>query len=115
MNEEKDIVYYDDSCYICSIEIGAIKKKGESCNIEFVDISDKNFNSNGKDYDTEMIGNFGGEETIGIETFRRLYEKMGYKNSVKFSRLPVISSLFDCGYYIFSHWVRPYLPKKSKK
>ena len=72
----KDKVYYDESCYVCSLEINTIRKRGEACGIEFVDISSPEFDQQG-DYDTEMIGEFGGEETSGAETFRKLYEKMG--------------------------------------
>ena len=47
-----DKVYYDESCYVCSIEINAIRKRGESCGIEFVDISAPEFNASG---DFELI------------------------------------------------------------
>ena len=39
----KDKVYYDGDCYVCSIEINALRKKGEKCGIEFIDIADKDF------------------------------------------------------------------------
>ena len=60
-----------------------------------------------------MIGEFDGQETVGIETFRLMYEKIGYKRAVYFSRLPVLKQLFDAGYYLFAHWIRPNLPKKG--
>ena len=107
-----DKVYYDESCYVCSLEINAVRKKGEACGIEFVDISSSDFKSGGRDYDTEMVGEFDGEETIGAETFRKMYEHMGFKRSVAFSRLPIVRSLVDAGYYVFAYWIRPYLPKK---
>ena len=109
----KDKVYYDESCYVCSLEINTIRKKGEACGIEFIDISSPEFDQQG-DYDTEMIGEFGGKETSGAETFRKLYEKMGFKRAVAFSRLPVIRNLVEVGYYIFSRWLRPNLPKKTQ-
>ena len=64
-----DKVYYDENCYVCSFEINTIRKRGEQCGIEFVDISADNFNHEG-DYDTEMVGEFEGKQTVGIETFR---------------------------------------------
>ena len=109
-----DKVYYDESCYVCSFEINTLRKKGEACGIEFVDISDDNFDSSGRDFDTEMIGEFDGVETSGMETFRQLYDKLGFKRFVAFSRLPLISNCFDAGYYIFSRWIRPNLPKRTK-
>ena len=60
-----DKVYYDESCHVCSLEINAIRKKGEACGIEFVDISDTEFEHGDSDYDSEMIGEFDGEKTIG--------------------------------------------------
>ena len=53
-----DKVYYDENCYVCSFEINTIRKRGERCGIEFVDISADSFNREG-DYDTEMVGEFG--------------------------------------------------------
>ncbi len=108
-------VYYDESCYVCSLEINAVRKKGESCGIEFVDISSSDFDPGGCDYKSEMIGEFDGVETVGVETFRRMYEEMGYKKSVCFSRLPVVRSLVSFGYHVFSYYIRPNLPKKEKK
>ena len=108
----KDKVYYDNNCYVCSLEINTVRKRGEACGIEFIDISSPDFQGAG-DYDTEMIGEFDGKQTSGAETFRKLYEKMGFKRTVRFSRLPVINSLVKVGYFIFSRWIRPILPKRS--
>ena len=108
-----DKVYYDESCYVCSLEINTIRKKGEACGIEFIDISSNEFKPGDHDYDSEMVGEFNGEATVGIETFRKMYETMGFKRSVAFSRLPVVKQAFDFGYYVFAYWLRPYLPKKK--
>ena len=110
---KKDKVYYDESCYVCSLEINTIRERGEACGIEFVDISSPGFSFADRDFETEMIGEFGGQETVGIETFRLMYEKMGFKKAVCFSRLPVIKQTFDAGYYVFAHWIRPRLPRRK--
>ena len=109
-----DKVYYDNDCYVCSLEISAIRERGESCGIEFIDISADDFDGNIEDFEDEMIGWFDQKATKGPETFRLMYDKMGFKKSVYFSRLPVIKNLFDTGYYIFAYGVRPYLPRKKK-
>ena len=108
-----DKVYYDESCYVCSLEINTIRKRGEACGIVFVDISISNFDNAG-DYETEMIGEFDGNKTIGAETFRKMYEKMGFKKSVAVSRLPVLKQIFNASYHIFAYWIRPHLPKRDK-
>ena len=107
-----DKVYYDESCYVCSLEINMIRKKGEACGIQFVDISSPDFGFADRDFETEMRGEFDGEETAGIETFRLMYEKMGFKKSVYVSRLPIIKQALDAGYYVIAHWIRPRLPKR---
>lgn len=107
-------VYYDESCPVCSFEIKTIRKRGESCGIQFIDISDPSFDSGGLDFESEMIGEFGGVKTQGAETFRRMYEEMGFKKIVCFSRLPVIRSILDLGYHVFARWIRPNLPKKKR-
>ena len=108
-----DRVYYDESCYVCSLEINTLRKRGEACGIEFVDISNPEFEETG-DYDSEMIGEFGGQKTVGVETFRVMYEKMGFTRLVSFSRLPVIRNVVNIGYRIFAYGIRPYLPKKKR-
>jgi predicted DCC family thiol-disulfide oxidoreductase YuxK len=109
-----DKIYYDESCYVCSLEINAVRKRGEACGIEFVDISAPEFNVSG-DFETEMIGEFEGERTVGAETFRKMYEQIGFKRAVAFSRLPAVKQIFNFGYYVFAHWVRPNLPKKRTR
>ena len=108
-----DKVYYDNNCYVCSLEINARKERGESCGIQFIDINSPDFAFTDRDFESEMRGEFGGQETIGIETFRMMYEKMGFKKLVYFSRLPIIKQIFDAGYDVFAHWIRPYLPRKG--
>ena len=108
-----DKVYYDESCDVCSLEINAVRKRGEACGIEFIDISAEDFDGNIEDFEEEMIGWFDQKATKGPETFRLMYEKMGFKKSVRVSRLPVIKSLFDTGYYIFAYGIRPYLPRRK--
>ena len=109
-----DKVYYDESCYVCSLEIGAIRDRAEACGIEFIDISADDFDGDVKDFEKEMIGWFDQKATKGPETFRLMYEKMGFKKSVCFSRLPVIKTIFDSGYYIFAYGIRPHLPKRKQ-
>ncbi len=106
-----DKVFFDDSCYVCSLEISTIRKRGEACGIEFVDISAKDF-ANASEYEKEMIGEFDGKRTVGADTFRALYEKMGFVKTVGFTRLPLVKHLFNFAYWVFAYCIRPILPKK---
>ena len=110
----KDKVYYDESCYVCSLEINAVRKRGEACGIEFIDISSDDFDGNREDFEKEMVGWFDQKATKGPETFRLMYEKMGFHRCVKISRLPILRSVFNAGYYVFAYAIRPYLPRKKK-
>ena len=109
-----DKVYYDESCYVCSLEINAVSKRGEACGIEFIDISSDDFDGNREDFEKEMVGWFDQKATKGPETFRLMYEKMGFHRCVKISRLPILRSVFNAGYYVFAYAIRPYLPRKKK-
>ena len=93
------------------MEINAVRSRGEACGIQFIDISSPDFNKDGN-YEDEMIGEFGGDTTVGVETFRKMYERMGFVRAVRFSRLPVIRNFVNAGYKIFAYGIRPYLPKK---
>tara|TARA_R100000234_G_scaffold29594_1_gene17149 strand:- start:544 stop:918 length:375 start_codon:yes stop_codon:yes gene_type:complete len=106
-------VYYDESCYVCSLEINAVRKRGEACGIKFVDISDPSFNKKG-DFETEMVGEFDGKLTVGADTFRLMYEKMGFKKTVAITKLPILKQFFNSAYWIFAHCIRPYLPRKKR-
>ena len=107
----KHKVYFDDSCYVCSLEISALRKRGEACGIEFVDITKGQFPD---EYMDEMVGEFDGEKTVGVETFRQMYAKLGFKRLVYLSRLPVIRTVVDAGYKVFAYGIRPYLPKRRQ-
>ncbi len=109
----KDKVYYDESCHVCSLEINTIRKRGEACGIEFVDISSSDFDNAG-DYESEMIGEFDGKKTVGADTFRAMYEKIGFRRTVRFSRLPFIKQTFNTLYWVFAYCIRPLLPKKKR-
>ena len=109
-----DKVYYDESCYVCSLEINTIRDRAEACGIEFIDISAEDFDGNVADFEKEMIGWFDQKATKGPETFRLMYEKMGFHKAVCVSRLPIVKNLFDAGYYIFAYGIRPYLPRRKK-
>ncbi len=109
-----DKVYYDESCYVCSLEINAVRSRGEACGIEFIDISADDFDGNVEDFEKEMIGWFDQKATKGPETFRLMYEKMGFEGAVRVSRLPILKNIFDAGYYVFAYGIRPYLPRRKK-
>ena len=102
--------YWDDTCYVCSFEVNMLKKRHPDCQIDFVKISEL---PDQAPYMKEMIGEFEGKRTSGPDTIRFIYEELGYKKLVRFTRLPIIKQLFDVGYRIFAYGIRPFLPKRK--
>jgi hypothetical protein len=43
-----------------------------------------------------------------------MYETIGFKRIVWFTRLPIVKQIVDFGYHIFAYYIRPWLPKKKK-
>jgi len=103
-------VYWDDKCYVCSLEIELLQNKNPNCNIEFIKISSLKDKTN---YINEMIGEFNGIKTIGPETIRRMYDELGYHKLVKFSKAPIIKQIFNLNYKVFAYIIRPMLPKRK--
>ena len=65
-----DKVYYDESCYVCSLEINTIRSRGEACGIEFIDISADDFDGDGipnlQEYLIDVV--------VGAITLLRIYQ-----------------------------------------
>ena len=116
-------VFWDAACHACYAEISMIQKLGEKQDLEFVDISAPDFDAR-KDqyidgattpYAVEMIGEFDGVQTVGVETFRRMYAQIFPRVGtpiVSVSRLPGIAHAAEAGYWMFAHLIRPNLPKR---
>ena len=116
-------VFWDAACHACYAEISMIQKLGEKQDLEFVDISAPDFDAR-KDqyidgattpYAVEMIGEFDGVQTVGVETFRRMYAQIFPRVGTPIasvSRLPGIAHAAEAGYWMFAHLIRPNLPKR---
>jgi hypothetical protein len=116
-------VFWDAACHACYAEISMIQKLGEEQGLEFVDISAADFQTSKAayidhettEYNIEMVGEFDGKQTLGVETFRRMYAQTFPRYGAAIasvSRLPGIAHAAEIGYWVFSRLIRPYLPKR---
>lgn len=101
-------VFYDGDCPLCMREIAMLKRKDKQHKIRFTDIAASDFDAEalGTTYDALMAEIHGrlpdGTWIKGVEVFRRLYGAIGFGWLTAMTRLPGISQLLDCGYWVFA-------------
>lgn len=111
-------VFYDGACPLCLREIKMIMKWDNEGKITFTDIADHTFDAStyGKTmnwFEVSMRSQIDGKWISGVESFRQMYHRVGFKKTVALSRLPVISQLLDIGYWVFAK-IRPHLPGRKE-
>ncbi|MFO0883500.1 MAG: DUF393 domain-containing protein [Pirellulales bacterium] len=101
-------VFYDGDCPLCMREIAMLKWKDKRQRIRFTDIAASDFDAEalGTTYEALMAEIHGrlpdGTWIKGVEVFRRLYGAIGFGWLTAMTRLPGISQLLDCGYWVFA-------------
>ena len=105
------IVFFDGDCPLCKREIAFIQRKAKPDALGFVDISASDFKAEefGKEKDELMRAIHArtedGEWVTGVDVFRGIYSRLGFKRLSSFSRFPVVSHLLGVSYRIFA-WFR---------
>ncbi len=107
-------VFIDRGCPLCRREVDFIQRRPASERIEFIDISAVDFDASTLDKTqaelmAQIHGRVGDTWISGPEVFRRIYDILGYRRSVRFTRLPLIRQLVGAAYAVFA-FARPYLP-----
>ena len=64
-------------------------------------------------FEVSMRSRVEGEWASGVESFRQMYARVGFKKSVAFSRLPIIAQLLAAGYWALAK-IRPHLPGRKE-
>lgn len=101
-------VFFDGGCPLCRREIEMIRRKDKARLIRFTDIDEPSFNapSVGKTQEELMAQLHGrlpdGTWVKGVDTFRRLYEAIGFRWIVRLSRLSGISQILNIAYGAFA-------------
>ena len=107
--DEKFEVFYDGQCRLCTKEINLLRRFDSHSRIVFTDIAADGFDSierTGIPFETlmdEIHGRFeSGELVTGVEVFRQLYGRVGFRWAVGATRLYGIRHALDSGYSIFA-------------
>jgi predicted DCC family thiol-disulfide oxidoreductase YuxK len=115
----KVYIFYDGNCIVCNAEINFYKKKNNSNLINWIDISDFNF-----DASIHGLENFQFTKKLyakkndifleGVDTFILIWETLEIFSFLTYvSKIKLFRKLMDLGYNFFII-IRPYLPKKNK-
>ena len=112
-------VFYDANCIICETEINYYRKKKLSNKINWINISDYNFDPSKHQLENlpfkkRLYAKKDNQLYDGIDTFLLIWETLEiWHFMVKISKIKPIRKIMDIGYYFFTI-IRPYLPKKHK-
>ncbi len=113
-------VFFDGGCPLCRREIDMIRRWDTSENILFTDISSTTFdavaqtglalNTLMREIHARILSTSESNVTpttnwmIGVDVFREMYQRVGFKNAVGLSRLPGIRHVLSLGYRIFAYF-----------
>lgn len=112
-------VFYDANCIICDTEINYYRKKKLSNLINWVNISENNFNPSNYGieklpFQKRLYAKKDDQLYDGIDTFLLIWETLQiWSFMVTISKIKPIRMIMDAGYYFFTI-IRPYLPKRHK-
>ena len=107
-------VFYDGDCPMCHREIEMIRRMDKRQLIRLTDLADPNFDESetGRSYEMLMRAihaRFTNDQQqdrwiTGVEVFREIYWRLGFRKATWFSRLPVVRHLLDLGYRFFAYF-----------
>ena len=107
--DEKFEVFYDGDCPLCLKEITLLKRLDGNQRIVFTDIATSSFNAEsatGVSYATlmgEIHGRYeDGTLITGVEVFRQLYGRVGFRWAMGVSRLYGVRHALDASYRFFA-------------
>jgi predicted DCC family thiol-disulfide oxidoreductase YuxK len=102
-------VFYDGACVLCRKEMDMLKRWDKEHQIVFTDIAESNFleyNDTKRSYDelmAEIHGRIVGQTVMkGVEVFRQLYGRLGWRRAVALSRLWGVRQICDLAYMVFA-------------
>jgi len=115
-------VFYDGSCHVCSTEMFVYMRKDHGGRLEFVDISDPDFNPQNygislDDFTSRMHAiDRSGTVYRGVDAFQAIWRAFPGSSWYKFlgtlTDFPLVSPVARLSYRIFAR-LRKYLPKKK--
>jgi predicted DCC family thiol-disulfide oxidoreductase YuxK len=117
---DKLTVFYDGKCNLCFREIRHYKKLDKKNNLVTIDISARDFDAKSYGLDPQRVQvhmhskSEGGEIYIGVDTFAEIWKRIQPYDKASFIlESKLLRPLFDFGYKLFAHKIRPNLPKRK--
>jgi predicted DCC family thiol-disulfide oxidoreductase YuxK len=100
-------VFFDGGCPLCKREIDMIRRKDKRQQLLLTDISAEDFRPPTElSLDQLMRSIHGkmptGEYVVGVEVFRQIYRRLGFRKTVNFSKVAGIGFLLNAGYFAFA-------------
>jgi predicted DCC family thiol-disulfide oxidoreductase YuxK len=117
---ERFRVYYDGLCPLCSREIEYYRKKDREAVIDWIDITQDNFDASAEGLDPDRVHQFfhvkdeHGEVVVGVDAFIEIWARIPSLRKWRvLSMVPGVRPVMKLGYAVFAQ-VRPFLPRKSR-
>lgn len=105
--ESRFEVFFDGQCPMCKREIDMIRRKDKQGQLILTDIAAPEFSSPGPSMNTLMKQIHGreenGEMVTGVQVFREIYRRLGFRKSVWFSELIGVRQFLNLGYRVFAY------------
>lgn len=113
-------VFFDGECPLCKREIDMVRRMDKQGKLILTDIADPGFKPPGLELDTLMREIHGrrsdGSFVIGVEVFREIYSRVGYRPLVAPTRWPIVRHVLNLGYWGFAklrYWHAMHRAKKK--
>jgi predicted DCC family thiol-disulfide oxidoreductase YuxK len=117
---EKFRVYYDGLCPLCSREIEYYRKKDLGAVIDWIDITQDDFDASAEGLDPDKVNQFfhvkdeQGDVVVGVDAFIEIWARIPSLRKWRvLSLVPGVRPVMKLGYAVFAR-VRPLLPRKSR-
>lgn len=112
-SEQPIEVFFDGACPICSREIAMIRTLDRNHRIGCTDITGQTFDAKARGLDPNTINQqiharlSEGRVISGVEVFRQIYDSLGFRRWVQWSRRPWIARVLEYAYALFARYRRP--------
>lgn len=101
-------VFFDGACPICSREMAMVRKLDLKHRVDCTDIADREFDASSQGLDVDAVNRHihgrlsDGRLVTGVEVFRQIYNSLGFRRLVAWSRRPWVAKLLDYFYAVFA-------------
>ena len=115
-------IYYDGKCHLCSREMQRYQKKDHGQWLRFVDITENSFSAQQEGVPPQDVHKWlhvkdaKGNVFVAVEAFLAIWQVLpNYQWLVPIINHPWLRPFVDVLYRLFAQYIRPLLPKRSKR